>query len=57
VEGLTLGPATEGVLDLAKVCALCNQASIHYIEGKYERVGEPTEAALKVPFNILSQTI
>ena len=57
MEGLTLGPATEGVLDLAKVCALCNQASIHYIEGKYERVGEPTEAALKVPFNILSQTI
>jgi len=34
--------------DLAKVCALCNQASIHYEKGKYERVGEPTEAALKV---------
>ena len=39
--------------DLAKVCALCNQASIHYdtsgLQPKYERVGEPTEAALKVP--------
>ena len=27
--------------DLSKVCALCNQASIHYEKGKYERVGEP----------------
>jgi len=34
--------------DLAKVCALCNQAIIRYTDGKYERVGEPTEAALKV---------
>ena len=37
-----------GVLELAKVCALCNQAVIRYVDGKYERVGEPTEAALKV---------
>ena len=48
VDGLILGPSTEGVLDLAKVCALCNQASIYYSDGKYERLGEPTEAALKV---------
>jgi Ca2+-transporting ATPase len=48
VQGLVLGPSTEGVLDLAKVCSLCNQASIYYKDGKYERVGEPTEAALKV---------
>merc|ERR1719353_805735 len=34
--------------DLAKVCALCNQSVIRYVDGKYERVGEPTEAALKV---------
>ena len=36
--------------DLARVCALCNQAVIRYNdkEAKYERVGEPTEAALKV---------
>ena len=46
VKGLkTLKP---GVLDLAKVCSLCNQATIRYVDGKYERVGEPTEAALKV---------
>jgi len=37
-----------GMLDLASVCALCNQAVIRYTDGKYERVGEPTEAALKV---------
>jgi Ca2+-transporting ATPase len=35
---------------LARVCALCNQASIHYDaeEKQYKRVGEPTEAALRV---------
>jgi Ca2+-transporting ATPase len=36
------------VEDLTKVCALCNQAVIRYVDGKYERIGEPTEAALKV---------
>jgi Ca2+-transporting ATPase len=34
--------------ELAKVCSLCNQASIYFEAGKYLRVGEPTEAALKV---------
>ena len=36
--------------DLARACALCNQAVIKYDESsdKFERVGEPTEAALKV---------
>jgi len=43
VEGLKVD-----VTDLAKVCSLCNQAVIRYTAGKYERVGEPTEAALKV---------
>ena len=35
---------------LQEVCALCNQASIHYDseEKQYKRVGEPTEAALRV---------
>jgi len=37
-----------GVLDLAKVCSICNQAKIRYVDGAYVRVGEPTEAALKV---------
>jgi len=45
VAGLQL---SSGVLDLAKVCSLCNQAVIHYTDGRYERVGEPTEAALRV---------
>ena len=43
-----LGKPGKGMLDLASVCALCNQAVILYKDGKYERVGEPTEAALKV---------
>eukprot|EP00160_Parvularia_atlantis_P015995 Unigene4852_Nuclearia_a/m.14844 Unigene4852_Nuclearia_a/g.14844 ORF Unigene4852_Nuclearia_a/g.14844 Unigene4852_Nuclearia_a/m.14844 type:complete len:1054 (-) Unigene4852_Nuclearia_a:149-3310(-) len=38
------------VLELAKICALCNDASVSYNPDKktYENVGEPTEAALKV---------
>ena len=47
-QGEVSGLRNGAVPDLAKVCALCNQAVIHYDDGKYERVGEPTEAALKV---------
>lgn len=36
------------VSSLAKICALCNESAIEYKDGKYVRVGEPTEAALKV---------
>ncbi|KAJ0396361.1 hypothetical protein ATCC90586_002260 [Pythium insidiosum] len=36
------------VSTLARICSLCNESSIEYREGKYCRVGEPTEAALKV---------
>lgn len=38
------------VLELAKICAVCNDSNIAYNEEKntYENVGEPTEAALKV---------
>jgi len=48
-QGEVQGLDTE-LTDLAKVCSLCNQAVIRYNskEDKYERVGEPTEAALKV---------
>ena len=48
VEGLELTTDRQGVLDFAKVCALSNQAIIQYKDGKFIRVGEPTEAALKV---------
>ena len=38
--------------DLAAICCLCNEAAIEYKEeggvGHYTRMGEPTEAALKV---------
>ena len=47
VKGLP-SPQPQGVLDLAKVCSLCNESVIRYVDGKYERMGEPTEAALKV---------
>lgn len=33
---------------LASVCSLCNEARIEYKDGSYQRMGEPTEAALKV---------
>lgn len=33
---------------LATICSLCNEAYIEYKDGHYHRVGEPTEAALKV---------
>ncbi|TMW59623.1 hypothetical protein Poli38472_004692 [Pythium oligandrum] len=36
------------VSTLAKICSLCNESAIEYRDGKYYRVGEPTEAALKV---------
>ena len=37
-----------GVQTLAAVCTMCNDAEIGYSDGQYTRVGEPTEAALKV---------
>ena len=37
-----------GVASLARCAALCNDAEIGYADGAYTRVGEPTEAALKV---------
>eukprot|EP00499_Haloplacidia_sp_CaronLabIsolate_P004958 CAMPEP_0196769226 /NCGR_PEP_ID=MMETSP1104-20130614/410_1 /TAXON_ID=33652 /ORGANISM="Cafeteria sp., Strain Caron Lab Isolate" /LENGTH=1058 /DNA_ID=CAMNT_0042139311 /DNA_START=186 /DNA_END=3362 /DNA_ORIENTATION=- len=33
---------------LAQVASLCNGAQVTYHDGRYQRVGEPTEAALKV---------
>ncbi|KAG8466864.1 hypothetical protein KFE25_008243 [Diacronema lutheri] len=54
-EGAVVGlsgaaAAAKGVLALSKVCSLCNEAQIVYnaTSDKYERIGEPTEAALKV---------
>ena len=42
--------ADVGLCNIAKVCALCNEASVEYDDAKmkYVAVGEPTEAALKV---------
>jgi Ca2+-transporting ATPase len=37
-----------GIQDVATICSLCNQAELEYREGQYGRIGEPTEAALKV---------
>ena len=34
--------------DIAMVSSLCNEAQIEYRDGQYGRMGEPTEAALKV---------
>lgn len=60
VEGISYDPrgqvvglraaqlAGRGIDQLAAVCTMCNDAEIKYVEGQYTRVGEPTEAALKV---------
>uniref|UniRef100_A0AAV1THB0 P-type Ca(2+) transporter n=1 Tax=Peronospora matthiolae TaxID=2874970 RepID=A0AAV1THB0_9STRA len=58
VEGHTYAPVgkIEGpsldqfnaLTSLVMVCSLCNESAIEYNDGKYVRVGEPTEAALKV---------
>ena len=34
--------------DFAAVCAVCNEASVNFFDGQFVRLGEPTEAALKV---------
>jgi P-type Ca2+ transporter type 2C len=34
--------------EMAKICALCNNSTIRYEDDKYKRLGEATEAALKV---------
>lgn len=34
--------------DLSSICSLCNEAELEYKSGVYGRIGEPTEAALKV---------
>jgi len=44
--------------ELATVCALCNDSSIDYNDGKdtYEKIGEPTEVALSVLVEKLNVT-
>jgi len=40
--------STQGnLLQMANVCAMCNEAVIKYVDEMYIRIGEPTEAALK----------
>jgi len=57
VEGHTYSPIgkiknldelSAPTIALAQISALCNESSIEYKDGKYVRVGEPTEAALQV---------
>ncbi|CAM9628969.1 unnamed protein product [Scytosiphon promiscuus] len=51
VDGLAADAMEHGGMrDLASVCAVCNDAQIVFDpeEGKYGRIGEPTEAALSV---------
>ena len=37
-----------GLKSLAAACTMCNDAEISYTDGQFTRVGEPTEAALKI---------
>jgi magnesium-transporting ATPase (P-type) len=49
VEGVTVNEGSP-LVDLAAVCSVCNDAVIQYDakDSKFVRIGEPTEAALKV---------
>lgn len=47
IQGASIGEH-ESIYNVAAVCSLCNEATIEYSDGKYTRIGEPTEAALKV---------
>ena len=38
----------DSMSDVAAICSLCNEAQLEYKEGQYGRIGEPTEASLKV---------
>ena len=38
----------DGFKDIAAICSLCNDAQLEFKDGQYSRIGEPTEAALKV---------
>lgn len=49
ISGMTeLSSNTENLNMMAAICALCNESTIEYNDGKFVRVGEPTEASLKV---------
>jgi len=50
VTGLDPKLKSQGCVDFAAICTLCNDSKIQYSEedAKYVRTGEPTEAALKV---------
>jgi len=49
IEGLVnVKKSDKGLQDIANVCAICNESQILYKDGKFTRVGEPTEAALRV---------
>lgn len=49
IKGLSSASVTGGGFEALAQCAtLCNDAEIGYADGQYTRVGEPTEAALKV---------
>lgn len=49
IEGMPrLSSATPGLNMLSTICSLCNESTIEFKNEKYVRVGEPTEASLKV---------
>jgi Cation transport ATPase (P-type) len=49
ITGLKYGfMGVDSVFDVAAISSLCNDAQLEYKEGQYGRIGEPTEAALKV---------
>ena len=60
VEGISFEPTgvinnfsaeqmkSQAMQNLASVCSVCNEAALTFVDGRFSRLGEPTEAALKV---------
>ncbi|EDQ90051.1 uncharacterized protein MONBRDRAFT_7291 [Monosiga brevicollis MX1] len=56
-NGRAFNPSThKSVSELAAICSLCNESSVEYANGAYNKIGEPTETALIVLVEKLNVT-
>ena len=57
MQNLKKSDTSENFKMFAAVCALCNDSTISLVDGKYVKVGESTEAALRVLVEKLSNSV
>jgi Ca2+ transporting ATPase len=56
-DGNATNPSSHpAVVELANICSLCNESSVEYVNGTYNKIGEPTETALVVLVEKLNVT-